>query len=40
MNATPEFEEGVRYALDYLRDVFGEEITETDIWQEYYPEED
>lgn len=33
------FRDGVRYALDYLKDVFGEEVAETDIWSEYNPEE-
>ena len=32
-----EFEEGVRYALEYLRDeVYGEGITETSIWEDYF----
>jgi hypothetical protein len=29
------YKEGVRYALDYLREVYGEGIEETDIWKEY-----
>ena len=29
------YAEGVRYALDYLREVYGEGIEETDIWAEY-----
>lgn len=29
------FAEGVRYALEYLREVYGEGIEETDIWAEY-----
>lgn len=34
------FEDGVRYALQRLEEVFGEEITETDLWLEYNPEEE
>lgn len=34
------FEEGVRYALDYLHEVYGEGIEETDIWSEYMDEEE
>ncbi len=33
------FQEGVRYALDYLREVYGEGIEETDIWTDYMNEE-
>ena len=33
------FRDGVRYALDYLIDVFGDEVAETDLWSEYNPEE-
>lgn len=33
------FQEGVRYALDYLREVYGEGIEETDIWADYMDEE-
>jgi hypothetical protein len=29
------YEEGIRYALDYLREVYGEGIEETDIWADY-----
>jgi hypothetical protein len=29
------YEEGIRYALDYLREVYGAGIEETDIWKEY-----
>jgi lysyl-tRNA synthetase class I len=29
------FEKGVRYALDYLREVYGEGIEETDIWAQF-----
>jgi hypothetical protein len=32
------YEEGIRYALDYLSEVYGEGIEETDIWQEYMKE--
>ena len=31
-----DFEEGVKYALEYLREVYGEGIEETDIWKEYF----
>jgi hypothetical protein len=35
------FKDGVRYALEYLKDeVFGEEVTETDIWKEHFGTED
>jgi len=31
------FQDGVRYALQYLKDeVFGEEITKTSIWEEHF----
>lgn len=33
-----DFESGVRYALDYLSDLY-EGITETDLWAEYMEEE-
>jgi hypothetical protein len=34
--STMAYAEGVRYALNYLRDeVYGEGIEETDIWAEY-----
>ena len=29
------YAEGVRYALDYLREVYGEGIEQTDIWAEF-----
>lgn len=32
---TEAFRDGVRYALDYLKDIFGDEITRTNIWEEY-----
>lgn len=35
---TSDFESGVRYALDYLSDLY-EGITETDLWAEYMEEE-
>jgi hypothetical protein len=38
--ATEIFRDGVRYALDRLQEVFGEEVTETDVWKEYNPSED
>ncbi len=35
------FKDGVRYALEYLKDeVFGEEVTETDIWKDHFGEKD
>ena len=34
MEETEDFKEGVRYALDYLSDVY-EGIVETDLWAEY-----
>jgi hypothetical protein len=36
---TQSYKEGVRYALDYLREVYGEGIEETDIWADYMNEE-
>jgi hypothetical protein len=33
------FEKGVRHALDYLREVYGAGIEETDIWTDYMNEE-
>jgi len=34
------FKDGVRYALEYLRDeVYGDGVTETDIWKEHFGEE-
>jgi hypothetical protein len=40
-SSTPEeikaFRDGVRYALDRLEEVFGTEVTETDVWKEYNP---
>jgi hypothetical protein len=33
------FGEGVRYALDYLHEVYGEGIEETDIWANYMNED-
>ena len=36
-----DFDEGVRYALTYLRDeVYGEGITETDLWKEFVEEKE
>lgn len=31
-----EFIKGVQYALECLKEVFGEEVTETDIWKEFF----
>jgi hypothetical protein len=36
--STMAYAEGVRYALDYLREVYGEGIEETDIWADYMEE--
>lgn len=34
------FKDGVKYALEYLRDeVYGEAITETDIWHDFFEED-
>ena len=30
------FRDGVRYALDTLKDIFGAEVADTDIWRDYY----
>jgi hypothetical protein len=32
------FQDGVRYALNRLEEVFGTEVTETDVWKEYNPD--
>jgi hypothetical protein len=32
---TKAFRDGVRYALDYLKDIFGDEVAETNLWEEY-----
>lgn len=34
------FQEGARYVLEYLRDVYGEGIEETDIWADYMSDEE
>ena len=35
------FADGARYVLEYLRDeVYGDGVTETDVWQEFFGEED
>lgn len=36
---TVAFDNGVKYALESLREVYGEGIEETDIWAEYMNEE-
>lgn len=33
---TEAFRDGVRYALDTLKDIFGAEVADTDIWRDYY----
>jgi hypothetical protein len=33
--STMAYAEGVCYALDYLREVYGAGIEETDIWADY-----
>lgn len=38
MNDSDKFKEGVRYALEELRSVYGEGVEETDIWAEYMSE--
>ena len=35
-----EFKDGVRYALEELRSIYGEGVEETDIWAEYMNEEE
>jgi hypothetical protein len=30
------YNEGARYVLDYLAEVF-EEVKDTDVWNEFYP---
>ena len=39
MNETDDFKSGVRYALDYLSDLY-DGIVETDLWAEYMKGED
>lgn len=34
------FQEGARYVLEYLRDVYGDGIEETDIWADYMSDEE
>jgi hypothetical protein len=34
-----KFKEGVRYALEELRAVYGEGIEETDLWSEHMNKE-
>jgi hypothetical protein len=35
------FKDGVKYALEYLRDeVYGAEVTETAIWRDFFEEVD
>ena len=33
------FDNGIRHALDYLREVYGAGIEETDIWADYMNDE-
>jgi len=35
-----EFNEGVRYALEELRSVYGKSVEETDIWAEFMSEKE
>ena len=30
------FDQGIMYALEYLREVYGEGIEETDIWKDHF----
>ena len=30
------FIDGVKYALEYLEDVYGDGLMETDIWKDYF----
>jgi hypothetical protein len=34
------FQEGARYVLEYLHDVYGEGIEETDVWADYMDDEE
>ena len=36
---TNTINEGVKYALNNLREVYGEGLEETDLWNEYMNEE-
>ena len=38
MNETDDFKNGVRYALEYLSEIY-DGIVETDIWADYMKEE-
>ena len=39
--ASDAFNDGVKYALKYLRDeVYGAEITETAIWRDFFEAEE
>lgn len=34
------FAQGVRYALEYMRDeVYGDGVTETDLWNDFFGED-
>lgn len=39
MSETADFKEGVRYALEYLSDIF-EGVKDTDLWADCKKEED
>lgn len=40
-NQSEAFNDGVKYALEYLRDeVYGAEITETAIWRDFFEAEE
>jgi hypothetical protein len=39
-NKNQTFNDGVRYALETLKDIFGAEVADTDIWRDYFETED
>jgi hypothetical protein len=34
------FDDGVRYALQRLEEIFGSEVADTDIWRDYFETSD
>ena len=39
-NENQTFDDGVRYALETLKDIFGAEVADTDIWRDYFETSD
>ena len=40
MDEDRTFDDGVRYALDTMKDIFGAEVADTDIWRDYFETSD